>query len=161
MLEIDVVDEAIIDGDPSVVRKALIDEAAGRSHWWLPYWQARPHGETPPDRVGGMFDVIVRKGITVRFTARVEEMTEKHLRLEYVAGAYRGEGTWSLEPVDGKTRLRFRWRVRPMGWLGWLLRLSPSSQRKGGAHREVMKAGFAGLNRYLNAQRAQTREGSE
>ncbi len=150
MLEIDVEDETTINAEPATVLRALIDEAAGRTHWWLPHWEARPHGDIPPDRVGGMFDIIVRRGVTVKWTAKVVEVTDKQWRVEYVEGAYRGEGTWTFEPINGKTRLRFHWQVRPMGWLRWLLRLAPSSQRKGTSHHEVMKAGFAGLNRYLN-----------
>jgi hypothetical protein len=36
MSEIDVVDEAIIDADPATVAKAITDEAAGKTPWWLP-----------------------------------------------------------------------------------------------------------------------------
>jgi len=161
MFEIDVEDEAIIDADPATVSRALIDEAAGRTHWWLPYWEAKPHGDIPPDRVGGMFDIIVRRGVVIRFTAKLVEITDNQLRWEYVGGAYSGEGIWRFEPAEGKTRLRFRWRVRPMGWLRWLLRVAPSSERKGTSHREVMKAGFAGLNRYINQLKVQTSEGQE
>jgi hypothetical protein len=160
MLEIDAEDSAIIDAEPGAVRRAIIDEAAGRTHWWLPHWQARPRGDIPPDRVGGMFEVVVRSGVTVRFTAKVVEISEAHFRVEYVGGAYRGEGAWSFEPEDSKTRLRFRWRVRPKGWLSWLLRLSPSAAREGRSHHAVMRAGFAGLNQYFDALKGQTTQGS-
>jgi hypothetical protein len=149
MLEIDAEDSALIDADPAAVRRAIVDEAAGRTHWWSPYWEATPRGDIPPDRVGGMYDVVVHSGVTVRFTARVVEISEAHLRVEYIGGAYRGTGTWDFEPEHGKTRLRFRWRVQPKGWLSWLLRLSPSSAREARSHHAVMNAGFAGLNRYL------------
>jgi hypothetical protein len=159
MLEIDAEDEAIIDSDPAAVSKAIIDEAAGRTHWWLPHWQARPRGDIPPGRVGSMFDVTIRSGLTVRFTAKVVEINDAGMRIEYVGGAYRGEGTWRFQPANGKTRLRFRWRVRPVGWLSWLLRLSPSSARKARYHHEVMQAAFAGLNRHFNALKAHTTQG--
>ncbi len=161
MLEILAEDEAIIDADRAAVSKAIIDEAAGRTHWWLPHWEATPHGDIPPGRVGSMFDVTVRSGVTVRFTAKVVEINDARMRVEYVRGAYRGKGTWSFEPEDGKTRLRFRWRVRPMGWLGWLLRLSPSTAREARSHHEVMKAGFAGLNRHFELLKVQPTQRTE
>jgi hypothetical protein len=151
VLEIDVEDETTINAEPATVLKTLVNEAAGRTHWWLPHWEGKPHGDILPDQVGGMFDIIVRRGITVRFTAKVVEITDKKWHVEYIDGAYRGEGIWTFEPVDGKTHLRFQWKVRPMGWLRWLLSLAPSSSRKGTSHHEVMKAGFAGLNRYLDS----------
>jgi hypothetical protein len=156
MFEIDVEDEAIIDADPATVSKAIMDEAAGKTHWWLPYWEARPRGDIPPDRVGGTFDITVRRGVTVRFAAKIVEITDKTLQVQYVEGAYKGEGTWTFEPVDGKTRLHFRWRVQPTGWLYWLLRLAPSSAKRGRSHHEVMKAGFEGLNQFVKHLKGQT-----
>jgi len=130
MSEFDLVDEAIIDADPATVARAIRDEAMGKTHWWLPYWETKPRGNIPTDQVGGMTDITVHKGVTVRFTAKTVEVTENLLGLEYVEGAYRGEGIWTFEPVDGKTRLRFRWRVQPTGWLRWLLRFASPSEKK-------------------------------
>ncbi len=155
MLEIDTEDEAIIDAGLATVRQAIIDETAGRTHWWLPEWQARPRGGAAPDHVGAMVDITVRKGVTVRFTARMTEIDERHIRSEYVAGAYRGIGTWEFEPVDGKTRARFRWRVRPTGWLSWLIRLEPA-RRRGQAHHQVMVDGFTALTQHLAARQSAT-----
>ena len=148
MSEIDVVDEAIIDADPATVAKAITDEAAGKTHWWLPLWEAKQRGDIPPDQVGGIFDITVhgRRG-TVKWTDKTIEVTENMVRLESFEGAFRGEGTWTFEPVDGKTRLRYRWRVRPSGWL--LRLLAPFIDIGGRSHHETMKAGFEGLNQYV------------
>jgi len=62
MPKIDVVDEAIIDAGCAVVAKAIMDEAMGKTHWWLPHWEAKPRGAIPPDQVGGMTDVTIRRG---------------------------------------------------------------------------------------------------
>jgi hypothetical protein len=148
MSEIDVVDEAIIDADPATVAKAITsDEAAGKTHWWLPLWEAKQRGDIPPNQVGGMIDITVhgRRG-TVKFTAKTTEIKENMARVEYVEGAFRGEGIWTFEPVDGKTRVRFRFRVQPSGWL---LRLMAPFVNIAQSHHEVMKAGFEGLNQYL------------
>ena len=140
-------DEVVIDADPATVAKAITDEAAGKTHWWLPLWEAKQRGDIPPNQVGGIFDITVhgRRG-TVKFTAKTTEIKENMARVEYVEGAFRGEGIWTFEPVDGKTRLRFRWRVRPSGWL---LRLLAPFIDIGQSHHEVMKAGFEGLNQYV------------
>ena len=155
MLEIDCTDEAIIDADPATVLKAIADESMGKTHWWLPCWEGKPRGDIPYDQVSGMIDVTVHKGPTVRFTLKTVEVTENRLRVEVVGGDFRGEGIWTFEPVDGKTRARFRWHVRPTGLIGFMLRFAPPEERAGRSHREVMKAGFEGLNQHLRQLKAQ------
>ncbi len=148
MSEIDLIDEAQIEADPATIRAALIDEAMGKTYWWRPHWEARQRGGIPPDQVGGMIDVTVHSAITVRFTARTAEIAPNLWRVEYVQGDYRGQGTWNLAPVDGRTRVRFCWQVQPTGWLKWLLRIVPPSKTSKG-HRAVMRAGFHGLSNHI------------
>lgn len=147
MSEIDAVDEAIIDADPATVARAIEDESMGKSHWWLPSLEMEPHRDIPPSQVGGLVDTIVHgTRVPVRWTNKTVQVTENTVRVEMIAGAFRGEGIWTFEPVDGKTRLRYRWRARPSGWLLKLFARFIDIEQ---VHHNVMKAGFEGLNQYL------------
>lgn len=147
MREVDVTDEAIISADPQTVFQALIDLASGRAQWWLPDLDAVPHGSTAADRVGALTDVTVHRPSTPRFTARtVEAVPGRTLKTEYVAGDIRGEGIWTLEPVGDRTRVRFRWHVRPHRRM---FRLLAPFVDFGRMHSQVMQIGFGRLNEYL------------
>src|SRR5512142_76411 len=152
MHDIEVSDEGVIHADAATVVRAVMDEVASKTHWWRPDWEARPRGDIPVDRVGGMFDVHVQRGMAVRFTARVREISDQRLCVEYVDGAYVGEGTWTFEPAGSQTRVRFHWHVRPHGWLRWFVLTDRQRKMIGDVQHQVMQAGFERLDRFL-AQR--------
>ncbi len=156
MITIDVEDTALIDAEPAVVRAALADEIAGRTRWWSPYLQSKQRGSIPVDQVGGMMDGVIHSGGSARFTARVMDISDHHLRIEYVDGDFRGEGTWTFEPQDNKTRVCFHWHVIPAGWLSLLLRFGPANAGIADSHHALMRAGFAGLNRHFQSLRSST-----
>jgi uncharacterized protein YndB with AHSA1/START domain len=147
MREVDVLDEALINAPPNAVFRALIDQASGKAPWWLPDLEAEPRGTTQADRVGALTDVTVHRLGTPHFTARtVEAVPGQILRVQYVEGDIRGEGTWTLEPAGTQTLLRFRWRVRPHRWM---FRLLAPFVDFGRMHSEVMQIGFVRLSQYL------------
>lgn len=147
MPRIDAFDESIIDGPPLEVFKALLNEAAGVTHWWLPHWESKPRGEPPFDREGAVFDITVHSGkATAKFSGKITKIVEaKLIQLEFV-GDFVGTGEWKFEPTDGKTRMQFRWNVRPAR-LSFRL-LSPFIDM-GKNHSHVMQKGFEALNSYL------------
>ena len=154
MITIDVEDTGLIDAEPAAVRAALMDEIAGRTHWWAPYLRCKQRGSIPVDQVGGIFDGVIHSGGFARFTARVIELSEHHVRLEYTGGDFRGEGTWTLEPEGSKTRVCFHWHVIPAGWLGLMLRFGPGKAGNAGigdSYHAVMRKAFEGLNRRFQA----------
>ena len=65
----------------------------------------------------------------------------------YVEGAYRGEFVWEFKDLDGKTKLSFRWRTKPVGLL---LRILAPFLPIEKYHSDVMKAGFNNLNKFLD-----------
>ena len=78
MPRIDVVDEGIIDANPSAVYEALFDEFEGTTHWWMPHWEAKPRGGVPFRQLGGVIDITVHGGSTPRFAGRsVENVKDK------------------------------------------------------------------------------------
>jgi len=62
-------------------------------------------------------------------------------------GDFVGTGVWTFEPLHGKTRVRYRWSVRPKR-LSFAL-LSPFID-VGKAHSDVIQKGFKALNSYLS-----------
>jgi uncharacterized protein YndB with AHSA1/START domain len=147
MPRIDVVDEAVIDSPPLVVFKAVLNEYAGVTHWWMPYLESKLRGETPIDQEGTVFDITVHGKHATRFSARITKLVEAKLIETKVEGDFAGTGTGTFEPRDGKTKVRFRWNVRPKR-LSFRL-LSPFIDM-GKPHSDVMQKGFKALDSYLS-----------
>ena len=146
MAEYDVIDDAIIYAKPDVVYQALLTEYTGETKWWMPHVEAKPREAGAVDQPGALIDLAVHHRGTTRFTVKTIETKKNELwRLQYVAGAFRGEGTWKLEEVDGNTKVSYRWHCRPSGPLRIL---APFINIPKG-HSQVMKSGFAGLNEHI------------
>jgi uncharacterized protein YndB with AHSA1/START domain len=142
---IDVVDEAIIGADPATVFKALIDEASGRTHWWMPRMELKPRGEQ--GQVGSVVDITVHRPGTTKFSERATEVIEgRSMKAEIFEGAFLGNGEWTFEPIDGKTKVRYRFNVIPHGLM---LRILAPFINIGKIHSEVMQEGFRAMNHYL------------
>jgi len=148
-----VVDEAIIDADPSAVFQALIDESHGRTHWWMPSLEAKPRGGNPNGEEGSIIDLTVHRFGTPKLTVRVTNVVEgRALTWDVFEGDSRGAGEWTFEPVaPGKTKVVFKWDVVPKRLL---YRIFPSSMLAR-VHSGVMRAGFEGMNRYLTRRTAE------
>ena len=150
MTDIDVVDEETLSADPAVVFKALVDEAAGRSHWWMPVVEFIP--KSGDGRVGTTYEGHIHKQPPIHFTEQIVERVENQLlRTRFIAGGFIGEGLWTLEPVDSGTKLRFRMHVRPNTMQ---LRLASALVDLKKEQARVVHEGFEGLRRYLNASPA-------
>lgn len=66
-------------------------------------------------------------------------------------GALEGEGLWLLRAEAGHTDVTYVWRVQPTRrWMRWLAPLLAPLFRW--SHESVMRAGEAGLRRYLGAR---------
>jgi hypothetical protein len=50
------------------------------------------------------------------------------IRVDYVAGSFRGEGRWGLQNIGGKTRLTYRWQADPAGFLKLLAHVAHRGQ---------------------------------
>jgi uncharacterized protein YndB with AHSA1/START domain len=120
----DIVDDKVIDAAPETVWQAVLSELRGARRWWTPHVTFEP-GATPIDQVGGEAHATIHtrgehnRGLRLRFTARTRSIDPgKKLVADYVAGAFRGSGVFSVAPVDGgRSRLTMRWQARPHGWV--------------------------------------------
>jgi hypothetical protein len=94
-----------------------------------------------------MFDITVRHRFTSKFTGKITEIVEsKLIKYDYVGGDFLGYGEWTLEPLDGQTRLRFRWNTRSNRFL---INLVSPFYDIAKDHSKVMELGFQGLSNYL------------
>ena len=108
MPKIDVTDEAVIDSTPMEVYEAILNEYSGVTNWWMPYIEHRNKGDAPIDCEGGICEVIAHgKGMSARFSQKMTKLVEgKSIEMD-IEGDFVGTGTWTFEPVNGKTRQNF------------------------------------------------------
>lgn len=147
MSKMDVVDEAIIDAQPGVVCQAVLEELAGKSRWWKQYLESKPREGSPLGQEGMVCDVTVHGplGIKSRFTQKIAKLQDgKSLDIDYIGGDFLGTAAFTFEPLDGKTRIRYRWMVQPNSLL---VKMTAPVARN--THSKVMQKGYRLLNQYL------------
>jgi uncharacterized protein YndB with AHSA1/START domain len=146
---LDIVAEAIVDADRSAVYAAVNDFTPARVQWWLPRMEVRPRGEIGADLVGGVFELLPRRPRGPGSTLRIVEARENELvRYDYIDGPMVGKGTLTLTPVDGKTRVTYRFQVQARR--RFLRFLNPVVAWM--YSRVSMPAFFAGLSEHLRRQ---------
>jgi uncharacterized protein YndB with AHSA1/START domain len=145
---IDVVDETVIDSPPSVVFKAILNEFAGVTHWWMPYLESKLREGVPIDREGAIVDITVhRRGVTSKFSYKFAKLVEgKSIESEFT-GDYVGTGKWTFEPTNGKTKVLYRWNGRPKRLLAVI---ASQFMDMGELHSDLIQKGFKALNNYLS-----------
>ncbi len=112
MARYDVVDEGIIDADCATVFKAYANEFGGITHVWMPIWESQPRGSDTTVQKGTVADITVHYKGTTKFAARITEFVkDKLFTEEFFEGDYTGTGEWTFEPLDGKTKVRLRWKA--------------------------------------------------
>ena len=77
MPKYDVLNEAAIDSPPMVVYKAILNEHAGVTHWWMPILEFKLRGDMPIDREGAIFDVTVNPASRIssaKFSGKVTKI---------------------------------------------------------------------------------------
>jgi len=148
MPKIDVLDEAVIDAPPMVVYKAILNEYAGVTHWWMPILEFKLRGDMPIDREGAICDITAHgHGATAKFSCKMTKIVEAKSIEEEIAGDFVGTGTWTFEPTDGKMKVQYRFNVRTNRLLFSLV--SPFVNI-GKGHSDGMQKGFKALNSYLS-----------
>jgi hypothetical protein len=149
MPRIDDISEVIIDSPPMVVYKALLNEVAGVTHWWMPYMEFKLRGDIPIDREGAIYDATINptSRMNAKFSAKLTKIVEAKLIEEEIAGCFIGTASWTFEPTDGKTKAQSRLNVRTNGILYSLF--SPFVNY-GKRNSDIMEKGFKALNSYLS-----------
>jgi uncharacterized protein YndB with AHSA1/START domain len=146
MAKIDVTDETIIDGPPSVVYNAFLNELFGVTKWWMPHIRFNPVGSIAKE--GSVCDATINpeSKTSLRCSVKVTKLVEDNLiELEY-AGDFVGTGVYIFEPKGGKTVTKFRFIVRPKKLLFRLIAPFVDTAK---AHSQVMQLGFKACNNYL------------
>ena len=149
MPKIDVISEAVIDSPPLVVYKALLNEFAGVTHWWMPILGFKLRGDLPIDREGAIFDATVNptSRMNAKFSAKVTKIVEAKFIEEEIAGDFVGTGKWTFEPTDGKTKVQVRFNARTNRLLMSIFSPFVNFEKR---HSDTMQKGFKALNSYLS-----------
>jgi len=152
MSNYDVTDNAVIDADVSIVFKAMLD-VNNYSKWWMPHVEEKIRGGEKVLRKESVVDIKVHRIGTLAFAGKIVDIIDnKSIKLEYFEGDFLGPCEYIFEPINGKTRIKFRWKV---GLNRFSLRMlsifAPKAIPRG--HSEVMKLGFKGLNDYLTQKK--------
>ena len=109
--------------------------------------EAKPRGLGAVDQSGALIDVTLHDKIPIKFTLRTDETKKNELwRFQYVGGAFRGEGTWKLEAIDGNTKVSYRWCGSMSGLFLRVLTFFTNIPK---SHSKIMKSGFAGLSEHI------------
>ena len=108
MPKFDVTDKAIIDAQPFVVYKTILDEYAGVTNWWMPILEFKPRGNKPFDCEGAICDLTAHGlGMSAKFSVKITKIVEaKSIEFDY-SGDFIGTGKWTFEPEDGKTKAQY------------------------------------------------------
>jgi uncharacterized protein YndB with AHSA1/START domain len=149
MPRINVVDEAIIDADPSTVFQAILDELSGATNWWMPHAESTFRGNTETvNQPGAIIDITIHSTVTSTFAERFTDITpDQSIHVELFDGDFLGQSEWTFEPIDGKTKVTYRWNVASNRFLFTIL--SPFVNI-GKIHSDTMQRGFQALNHYLS-----------
>ena len=152
MPKIDVTDEAVIDAPPMEVYKAILNEYAGITNWFMPILAYKLRGDMPICE-GAIVDITINP--TGRMKSKVSEKMIKLVEAmsieEEVVGDFVGNREWTFEPTtEGKTKVQCRFNVRTNRTLFSLF--SPFVDI-GKVHSDAMQKGYQALNSYLQENR--------
>ena len=149
MPRIDYVGEVIIDSPPMAVYEALLNEVAGVTHWWMPYMAFKLRGDIPIDHEGAIYDATINptSRMNAKFSAKLTKIVEAKLIEEEVAGDFVGTGSWTFEPIGGKTKATHRFNAKTNNLLMSLFSPFVNFEKR---HSDTMQKGFKALNDYLN-----------
>ena len=144
------IDEAVIDAPPMVVYKAILNEYAGVTNWWMPYLEYKLKGDIPIDHEGAIVDVTALPKSRISSSKASYKMTKivEGKSIEYEeTGAFVGTGKWTFEPTDGKTKVQFRLNVKINSRL---ISFASHFMNLEKMHTDMMQKGFKALNNYLS-----------
>ena len=148
MPKFDVTDEFVIDAPPNAVYKALLDEFAGSTHLFMPYYECKIGGDRPIDNEGAIFDLAVHNGrMTSKLSCKITKLVEaKTIEVNYDGDILATE-KYTFESMNGGTKLKLRFNGKTNSVLVSLLSLFVNI---GKGHSDMMESGFKALNNYLS-----------
>lgn len=95
---------------------------------------------------GALVESTIHGRWPVRFTTEIVEVSPgSAIRVDYVAGSFRGTGLWAVDGAAGGTKLSYRWPTSPTGTLRVLAPFLPVEK----SHSHAMQAAFRHLNEFL------------
>jgi hypothetical protein len=149
MPKFDVIDEALVDAQPMVVYRAILDEYSGVTNWWKPTLEFKLRGNIPVNWEGAICDLTGHEsGMTAKFCVKMTKIVEgKSIELEY-SGDFIGTGKWTFEPMDGQTKASYQINIKTNKLVFSLI--APFMKNPAKPHSTMMQKGFKALNSYLS-----------
>ena len=132
----------------------LIDNPADWPRWWPSVLDVRKLGRAGPEGVGEVYAATMKGRLPYALTFQARStLREPPNRLELSAtGELEGTGTWVLTEANGRTTVRYDWRVRTTRrWMNVFARLPFADAIFRLNHHAVMRRGLAGIRRELGA----------
>ena len=123
------------------------DEFSGLTHWWMPHWEAKQQKGFERGKVGSAIDITIHRQFTPKFSVRATELVQHQLiRADLFEGDFIGKAEWSLEEINGNTKLSMMWSVKTNRLLLNILGIFINFGKK---HSDVVQKGFIALNDFL------------
>jgi hypothetical protein len=115
MVKFDIVVEALIDAPPHVAMKAILDRNSGTINWGMPQMESKLKEGSPIGTNMVCVGTFHTKGMKTRIVFKTTKIVEdKLMQIEYLEGGdFKGSEEYTLEPLDGKTRIRLQMNVQP------------------------------------------------
>ena len=112
MPNFDVVTEAVIDAEVSRVFGAFLDTSS-YSKWKMPHMEEKLRGDKKILQKGFVLDFKIHRFGTPTFTGRITDIiANQKIKMDFFEGDFIGAGEYTFEPVNGKTKIRFRWTAK-------------------------------------------------
>jgi hypothetical protein len=78
-----------------VVYKAVLNEYAGVTHWWMPILELKPRENIPINCEGAICDITARNsGVAAKFSCKITKIVEaKSIEVEYTGSLHQRKHT--------------------------------------------------------------------
>ncbi len=147
MTKYDVRDEATINASSEILFNAIVQTYDNTDKWWLPSVSSKLLSGKSSAEIGAVYKVTIHAILPISFIAKTVEVKQNELlKVIYIKGAFKGEGTWEFKPNGNKTLVSFRWQTNPGNTMIKLIAPFVPIVKN---HSMVMQQGFKSLKKNL------------
>jgi hypothetical protein len=79
----------------------------------MPHIEEKLRGDKKILQKGSVLDFKIHRFGTPTFTGRITDIIENQkIKMDFFEGDFIGAGEYTFEPVNGKTKIKFRWTAK-------------------------------------------------